>query len=87
MVTVKKVCSPALGCDWSILSVSVINPAPSVTAHSGALRGVATDALNQLTLTTASDWLLKFWHFKTRKQEEQLKLNSAPASMKLHRDR
>ncbi|KAE8285577.1 WD repeat-containing protein 36 T-cell activation WD repeat-containing protein [Larimichthys crocea] len=58
----------------------------SEKAHSGALRGVATDALNQLTLTTASDWLLKFWHFKTRKQEEQLKLNSAPASMKLHRD-
>ncbi|TKS65297.1 WD repeat-containing protein 36 T-cell activation [Collichthys lucidus] len=58
----------------------------SEKAHSGALRGVATDALNQLTLTTASDWLLKFWRFKTRKQEEQLKLNSAPASMKLHRD-
>lgn len=58
----------------------------SEKAHSGVLRGVATDALNQLTLSTASDWLLKFWRFKTRKQEEQLKLNAAPASMKLHRD-
>ncbi|XP_073333569.1 WD repeat-containing protein 36 [Pagrus major] len=55
-------------------------------AHSGAVRGVATDTLNQLTLTAGSDWLLKFWRFKTRKQEEQLKLNAAPASMTLHRD-
>uniref|UniRef100_A0A671VVY0 WD repeat domain 36 n=1 Tax=Sparus aurata TaxID=8175 RepID=A0A671VVY0_SPAAU len=40
-------------------------------AHSGAVRGVATDTLNQLSLTTGSDWLLKFWRFKTRKEEEQ----------------
>ncbi|XP_041825971.1 WD repeat-containing protein 36 [Melanotaenia boesemani] len=58
----------------------------SAKAHSGVVRGVATDALNQLTLTTGSDWLLKFWRFKTRKQEEELKLNAAPAKMKLHRD-
>ncbi|XP_041666013.1 WD repeat-containing protein 36 [Cheilinus undulatus] len=55
-------------------------------AHSGAVRGVATDTLNQLTLTSGSDWLLKFWRFKSRKQEEQLKLIAAPASMMLHRD-
>ncbi|XP_072228107.1 WD repeat-containing protein 36 [Leuresthes tenuis] len=55
-------------------------------AHSGVVRGVATDALNQLTLTTGSDMLLKFWRFKTRKQEAELKLNAAPASIKLHRD-
>lgn len=55
-------------------------------AHNGMVRGVATDTLNQLTLTSGSDWLLKFWRFKTRKQEEQLKLNAAPASMRLHRD-
>uniref|UniRef100_A0A8C2ZFV5 WD repeat domain 36 n=1 Tax=Cyclopterus lumpus TaxID=8103 RepID=A0A8C2ZFV5_CYCLU len=55
-------------------------------AHSGAVRGVATDTLNQLTLTAASDWLLKFWRFKSRKQEDQLKLHAAPASMMLHRD-
>ncbi|XP_022624237.1 WD repeat-containing protein 36 [Seriola dumerili] len=58
----------------------------SQRAHSGSVRGVATDTLNQLTLTAGSDWLLKFWRFKTRKQEEQLKLNAAPASMILHRD-
>ncbi|KAM4532220.1 WD repeat-containing protein 36 [Fundulus diaphanus] len=55
-------------------------------AHSGVVRGVATDTLNQLTLTCGSDWLLKFWRFKTRKQEEVLKLSAAPAGMKLHRD-
>ncbi|XP_070781157.1 WD repeat-containing protein 36 [Enoplosus armatus] len=55
-------------------------------AHSGTVQGVATDTLNQLTLTAGSDWLLKFWRFKSRKQEEQLKLNAAPASMMLHRD-
>ncbi|XP_035995759.1 WD repeat-containing protein 36 [Fundulus heteroclitus] len=55
-------------------------------AHSGVVRGVATDTLNQLTLTCGSDWLLKFWRFKTRKQEEVLKLSAAPADMKLHRD-
>ncbi|KAG7219004.1 hypothetical protein INR49_005904 [Caranx melampygus] len=55
-------------------------------AHSGVVRGVATDTLNQLTLTTGSDWLLKFWRFKTKKQEEQLKLNAAPATMMLHRE-
>ncbi|XP_028273149.1 WD repeat-containing protein 36 [Parambassis ranga] len=55
-------------------------------AHDGVVRGVATDNLNQLTITTGSDWLLKFWRFKTRKQEVQLKLNTAPAKMLLHRD-
>ncbi|XP_047426369.1 WD repeat-containing protein 36 [Mugil cephalus] len=58
----------------------------SEKAHSGVVRGVATDALNQLTFTVGSDWLLKFWRFKTRKQEEELKLNAAPASMMLHRE-
>uniref|UniRef100_A0A8C5DLI0 Small-subunit processome Utp21 domain-containing protein n=1 Tax=Gouania willdenowi TaxID=441366 RepID=A0A8C5DLI0_GOUWI len=55
-------------------------------AHNGAVRGVATDTLNQLTLTAGSDWLLKFWRFKTKKQEDALKLNAAPARMMLHRE-
>ncbi|XP_047228808.1 WD repeat-containing protein 36 [Girardinichthys multiradiatus] len=55
-------------------------------AHGGVVRGVATDSLNQLTLSCGSDWLLKFWRFKTRKQEEMLKLGAAPALMRLHRD-
>uniref|UniRef100_H3D6U4 WD repeat domain 36 n=1 Tax=Tetraodon nigroviridis TaxID=99883 RepID=H3D6U4_TETNG len=56
------------------------------TAHSGAVRGVAVDALNQLTFTSGSDWLLKFWCFKSKKQEEQLQLGAAAAGMKLHRE-
>lgn len=87
MATMTKVRSPVLACDWSIMCISVVNAASSVPAHTGMVRGVATDTLNQLTLTSGSDWLLKFWRFKTRKQEEQLKLNAAPASMRLHRDR
>lgn len=67
--------------------LSGTNSAPSAAAHSGTVRGVATDTLNQFTLTTGSDWLLKFWRFKTKKQEDQLKLNAVPASMLLHRDR
>lgn len=55
-------------------------------AHSGVVRGVATDSLNQLTISCGSDWLLKFWRFKTRKQEATLKLSAAAAIMKLHRD-
>lgn len=63
------------------------NPAPCPAAHSGVVRGVATDTLNQLTVSCGSDWLLKFWRFKTRKQEVVLKLSAAPASLRLHRDR
>ncbi|XP_029025336.1 WD repeat-containing protein 36 [Betta splendens] len=55
-------------------------------AHSGTVRGVATDTLNHLTLTTGSDGLLKFWRFKSKKLEEELRLNAAPASMVLQRD-
>ncbi|XP_005950678.2 WD repeat-containing protein 36 [Haplochromis burtoni] len=55
-------------------------------AHNSVVRGIATDTLNQLTLTTGSDWLLKFWRFKSKKLEEEMKLNAAPASMKLHRE-
>lgn len=58
----------------------------SEKAHNGMVRGVATDTLNQLTVSAGSDWLLKFWRFKTKKLEEELKLNAAPASMLLHRD-
>ncbi|KAM9794306.1 WD repeat-containing protein 36 [Syngnathus typhle] len=55
-------------------------------AHDGAVRGVATDTLNQQTVTAAADGLLKFWRFKTRRLEDQIQLNTAPACMKLHRE-
>lgn len=60
---------------------------PLFAAHSGTVRGIATDTLNQLTISTASDQLLKFWRFKTKALDNQLKLTAAPASMLLHRDR
>ncbi|XP_071782503.2 WD repeat-containing protein 36 [Centroberyx gerrardi] len=57
-------------------------------AHSGgAVRGVCVDALNQLTFSAGgSDWLLKIWRFKSRKQEAELQLSAAPAAMRLHRE-
>ncbi|XP_055015876.1 WD repeat-containing protein 36 [Boleophthalmus pectinirostris] len=55
-------------------------------AHGGAVRGVATDLLNQLTVSAGSDWLLRFWRFKTKKLEHELQLPSAPAALRLHRD-
>ncbi|KAF6718815.1 WD repeat-containing protein 36 [Oryzias melastigma] len=55
-------------------------------AHGGVVRGVAVDALNHMTFSAASDSLLKFWRFKTRKQEEVVELNAAPGRLTLHRD-
>nr|CAD7602515.1 unnamed protein product [Timema genevievae] len=36
----------------------------SPLAHNGPVRGVATDGLNQVTITGGSDCLVKFWSFK-----------------------
>lgn len=55
-------------------------------AHSGAVRGVATDLLNHMTVSVGSDWLLRFWRFKTKKLEHELHLPSSPATLRLHRD-
>ncbi|XP_029921295.1 WD repeat-containing protein 36 [Myripristis murdjan] len=55
-------------------------------AHRGAVRGVCVDGLNQLTLTAGSDSLLKIWRFRSKKQEAELQLGTAPASMLLHRE-
>lgn len=88
MAMMRKVHSPVSVSLWLVHSVCLCHwLRPSAPAHRGVVRGVATDTLNQLTLTAGSDSLLRFWRFKTRKQEEQLKLNAAPASMMLHRDR
>lgn len=38
-------------------------------AHKGAVRGVATDGLNQIVVTGGSDMFLKFWHFKETGKE------------------
>ncbi|CAL1567317.1 unnamed protein product [Knipowitschia caucasica] len=55
-------------------------------SHSGAVRGVATDLLNQLIVSAGSDWLLRFWRFKSKKLENELHLPSAPSALKLHRE-
>lgn len=57
-----------------------------VEAHTGAVRGVATDLLNQLTVSAGSDWLLRFWRFKTKKLEHEIKLPTSPTSARLHRE-
>uniref|UniRef100_A0A3P9MJS8 WD repeat domain 36 n=1 Tax=Oryzias latipes TaxID=8090 RepID=A0A3P9MJS8_ORYLA len=55
-------------------------------AHDGTVRGLSVDALNHMTFSIASDSLLKFWRFKTKKQEDVLQLSSVPGTLKLHRE-
>lgn len=56
-------------------------------AHKGSVRGVAVDGLNQLTITTGSEGLLKFWNFKNKILIHSMSLDSSPNMMLLHRDR
>lgn len=58
-----------------------------LTAHKGSVRGVAVDGLNQLTVTTGSEGLLKFWNFKNKILIHSVSLSSSPNIMLLHRDR
>ncbi|XP_054570984.1 WD repeat-containing protein 36 isoform X3 [Eptesicus fuscus] len=55
-------------------------------AHKGSVRGVAVDGLNQLTITTGSEGLLKFWNFKNKILIHSMNLDSSPNMMLLHRD-
>ncbi|XP_043835608.1 WD repeat-containing protein 36 isoform X1 [Dromiciops gliroides] len=55
-------------------------------AHEGAVRGVAVDGLNQLTITAGSEGLLKFWNFKSKMLIHTTNLNSSPNIILLHRD-
>lgn len=55
-------------------------------AHEGPVRGVAVDALNQLTVSVGADHLLKIWKFKSKEQVHNHSLPAAPASSQLHRD-
>lgn len=56
-------------------------------AHTGSVRGVAVDGLNQLTVTAGSERLLKFWNFKSKALIHCLSLESSPNMLLLHRDR
>ncbi|KAJ8791217.1 hypothetical protein J1605_020657 [Eschrichtius robustus] len=55
-------------------------------AHKGSVRGVAVDGLNQLTITTGSEGVLKFWNFKNKVLIHSVSLDSSPNMMLLHRD-
>nr|AAT68148.1 TA-WDRP-like [Danio rerio] len=55
-------------------------------AHEGPVRGVAVDALNQLTFSVGADHLLKIWKFKSKEHLHTHRLPAAPASSLLHRD-
>ena len=65
-----------------IVIFNVLHP-----AHKGAVRGVVTDALNQVTITAGADTCVKFWKFKKRDLMETLKLDCQISRMTLHRDR
>lgn len=56
-------------------------------AHSGSVRGVSVDALNQLMVSAGADRLLKVWKFKSKELLNTHSLQAAPASTLLHRDR
>ncbi|NWI18602.1 WDR36 protein, partial [Crypturellus soui] len=55
-------------------------------AHEGAIRGVAVDGLNQLTITAGKEGLVKFWKFKTKDLVHSTDLSSSPSGILLHRD-
>ncbi|CAH1774831.1 unnamed protein product, partial [Owenia fusiformis] len=55
-------------------------------AHEGSIRGVAIDALNQQTITAASDCTIKFWKFKQKTLLGTLTLDSPVALIHLHRE-
>ncbi|XP_072048834.1 WD repeat-containing protein 36-like [Amphiura filiformis] len=56
------------------------------TAHSGSVRGVAIDGLNQVTVTGSADQTVKFWKFKTKHLLHTLDIESPVCQMLLHRE-
>ncbi|XP_064477111.1 WD repeat-containing protein 36-like [Ornithodoros turicata] len=55
-------------------------------AHEGAVRGNASDSLNQTLVTGGGDGRLKFWLFKEGTSIGELQLSSGVAKMELHRE-
>ena len=56
-------------------------------AHSGSVRGVAFDGLNQLVITAGADCSVKFWKFKSQENVNTLTLPVHMAHFILHRER
>lgn len=57
------------------------------TAHAGSVRGVATDSLNQVTITGGADNLVKFWKFKTKELLETVEVKAQVSRIVMHRER
>jgi len=55
-------------------------------AHSGHVRGVAIDGLNQQVITAGADCKLKFWNFKARKLLHTLPFEAPITQILLHRE-
>lgn len=55
-------------------------------AHDGIVRGVATDGLNQVTVSGGSDKFLKFWNFKEKTLLTKLNLEWGIAQIIIHRE-
>ncbi|KAH7936064.1 hypothetical protein HPB52_017523 [Rhipicephalus sanguineus] len=55
-------------------------------AHEGSVRGVASDALNQVVVTAGADSHLRFWAFRDGRQLSQVALSAPVARICLHRE-
>ncbi len=60
---------------------------PPLSAHAGCVRGVAVDALNQLTLTGGADARVRVWKFKSKQLLETVVMDAQVAFLRLHRDK
>jgi WD40 repeat protein len=56
-----------------------------LTAHSGAIRGICTDATNARVITVCANGKVKFWDFETRKCLGEQNLGAPVAHARLHR--
>ncbi|CAK8691483.1 unnamed protein product [Clavelina lepadiformis] len=54
-------------------------------AHSAVVKGIAIDALNQMTISIGLEGVVKFWRFKEKSLIETTQINVTPSSVELHR--
>ncbi|CAH3028123.1 unnamed protein product [Porites evermanni] len=55
-------------------------------AHSGRIRGLAIDSVNQQVITAGADCKVKFWNFKARKLLHTMTFEAPIAQILLHRE-
>ena len=56
-------------------------------AHSGSVRGIVVDALNQVVATSGADARLAFWNFKTKALLHSVPLATPAALLRLQTNR